>query len=88
MHTPRIHVPQKLFNESVRGAAADFLGSAYLLDIAIAQNRHAVGDFESFLLIVGDEYACDVQVVVQAAQPLPQLPADFGVQCSEWLVEQ
>ena len=88
IQTPRVHIPQKLLNKRVGGAAADFFGSAHLLDVSLAQNRDAVGDFERFLLVVRDEYACDVQVVVQAAQPLPQLSPHFGVQRSEGLVEQ
>lgn len=66
IQAPRIHVLQELLDERVGGTAAGFLGSAYLLDVAIAQNRHAIGDFERFVLIVSDEHARDVQVVVQA----------------------
>ena len=50
--------------------------------------HHAVGDFERFLLVVCDEDAGDVQLVVQAAQPAPQLLAHLGVERAEGLVEQ
>ena len=50
--------------------------------------HHAVGDFERFFLVVRDEDAGDVQLVVQAAQPAPQLLAHLGVERAEGFVEQ
>ena len=44
----------------------DFLGCADLFDAAAAHDDDAVGEFEGFFLIVGDEDAGDVDFIVQA----------------------
>jgi hypothetical protein len=39
-------------------------------------------------LVVRDKNAGDVQIVVQTAQPAPQLLAQFGVESAKRLVQQ
>ena len=43
----------------------DLIGSAHLLDAAMVHHDDAVGEFERFLLIVGNEQAGDVNLVVK-----------------------
>jgi hypothetical protein len=50
----------------------------------IVRLRH----FQRLFLVVGDEDRGDVQLVVQLAQPAPQLLAHLGVERAERLVEQ
>ena len=50
--------------------------------------HHPVGDLHGLLLVVRDEDRRHVDVVVEAAQPRPQLLADAGVERAEGLVEQ
>ena len=47
-----------------------------------------VGDSHRLLLVVGDQDGGDVDLVVQAPQPLAQLRADLRVEGAERLVEQ
>ena len=54
----------------------------------MVHDHDAIGDLEGFLLIVGDEDAGDVNLVVQPAQPLAQLLAHLRVERAERLVEQ
>ena len=55
---------------------------------ALVHDHDAVGDLERLFLVVGDEHAGDVNLVVQPAQPLAQLLAHLGVERAERLVEQ
>ena len=48
----------------------------------------AIGDLQRLFLVVGDEYAGDMHLVVQASQPAPQFLTDARVEGTEWLVEQ
>ena len=63
-------------------------GRADLLDAALVHDDDPVGDLEGLLLVVRDEDAGDVDLVVQPAQPLAQLLAHLGVERAERLVEQ
>ena len=54
----------------------------------LVHHDDAVGDLERLFLVVGDEDAGDVQLVVQPAQPAAQLLAHLGVERAERLVEQ
>ena len=50
-------------------------------------DHHPVRDLEGLLLIVGDEQAGHLNLVVEAAQPLAELHPDLGVEGAERLVE-
>ena len=54
----------------------------------MVQDDDLVGDLERLLLVVGDEQARDVDLVVEPAEPGPQLLADLRVEGAEGLVEQ
>ena len=66
----------------------DFFRRSGLLDASLVEHDHAVGDLQRLLLIVGHEHGGDMDLVVQLAQPAPQLLADLGVERAERLVEQ
>ena len=54
----------------------------------LVEHGDAVGDVERLLLVVGDEHGRHVHLVVQPAQPVPQVGAHLGVEGAERLVEQ
>ena len=54
----------------------------------VIQHGDPIGELQRLFLIVGHEHARQVDVVVQPAQPLPQLLAHLGVERAERLVEQ
>jgi hypothetical protein len=54
----------------------------------LVHDHDAVGDFQCLVLVVGDEDAGDMKLIVQPAQPDTQLFADLRVQGAERLVEQ
>ena len=66
----------------------DLVRRAVLLDAAVVHHDDAVRELERLLLIVRDEHAGHVQLVVQPAQPAPQLLPHPGVERAERLVEQ
>ena len=66
----------------------DVVRRADLLDPAVVHHHDAVGDLQRLLLIVRDEHAGDVHLVVQSPQPAPQLLPHLGVERAERLVEQ
>ena len=61
---------------------------ADLLDPAVIHHHDAVGNLQRLLLVVRDEHAGDLQIVVESPQPAPQFLAHLRVQCAEGLVEQ
>ncbi len=66
----------------------DVVGGADLLDLALAHDAEAIGQFEGFFLIMGDEDRGVAGAVVHFAQPLAQLAADLGIKRAKGLVEQ
>jgi hypothetical protein len=61
---------------------------ADLLDAALVEDGHAVGQVEGLFLVVGDEDGGHARGVMHAAQFLAQRLADRGVQRAEGLVQQ
>src|SRR5882672_4996794 len=80
--------PEEAEREWRGGMVVDLVGAAHLLDLPFVHQHHAVGHFQRLFLVVGDEDGGDVQVVVQPAQPPPQVLAHLGVERSERLVQQ
>ena len=66
----------------------DLFRRADLLDLALVHHHHAVGDFQRFFLVVGDENRGDVDFLMQRPQPLPQFLAHLRIQRAERFVEQ
>src|SRR6266481_8538443 len=83
-----IGVADEIEDEGRSGLIVDILRPSDLLDPALVHHHHAIGEFESLLLIVGDEQAGETHVVMQAAQPAAQFLANLGIQGAEGLVEQ
>ena len=79
---------QKLLDECIGRGLADIVGGANLLDGALIDDDDAVGDFESFLLVMGDEEAGQMGGVVKAAQPVAQFFAHLGIERPEGFVEE
>jgi hypothetical protein len=83
-----IHRAEEAVNERRLRCAPHFFRRADLLDLTVIHEHHTVGHFKRFFLIVGDEDARDVQLVVQAAQPAAQLLAHLRIERAERFVEQ
>jgi len=83
-----VDVAQELQHEGRGRMVVDLVGRALLFDAALVHHHHAVGHFHRLFLVVGDEDAGHVHLVVQPAQPAPQLLAYLGVQRAEGFVEQ
>ena len=84
----QIDVAEEVEDERRGRLIVDLVGRADLLDPPLVHHHDAVGHFERLFLVVGDEDAGDVQLVVQPAQPAAQLLAHLGVERAERLVEQ
>ena len=64
------------------------VGRTDLLDPPVVDHDDLVGDLEGLLLVVGHEHGGDVHLVVQATEPVAQLLADLGIECTEGFVQQ
>jgi hypothetical protein len=60
---------QELADERCRGPFDDVVGRAVLFDAAVIHHRNAVGQLERFVLVVRDEHAREMDVIVEAPQP-------------------
>ena len=56
----------------------DLVRGADLLDPALVHHQHAVGELEGLVLVVRHEHAGQMDFVVQAAQPLAKLLANWA----------
>jgi hypothetical protein len=54
----------------------------------LIHHHDGVGHFEGFFLVVGDENAGDVKVVVESAEPASKFLADPGVQSAKGFIEE
>ena len=71
---------EKFLDEGIGGKVADFVRGTDLLDFALVDKDDAIGNFEGFVLIVGDEEAGQMGGVVKPAQPVAQFFSDFGIE--------
>jgi hypothetical protein len=79
---------EELHDEAVRRSVVELARRPDLLDPPAVEHRDPVRDRHRLLLVVRDQHGRDVDLVVQAAQPLAQLGAHLGVERAERLVEQ
>jgi hypothetical protein len=84
----QVHIAQEAIDKRAGRVVPDLLRRAFLLDLALVDDHHAVGHFQRLFLVVGHEDGGHMQLVVQAAQPAAQLLAHLGVQRAEGLVQQ
>ena len=75
MALKKVHVAEKLEHEGCGRPVVDLLGRAALFDAAVVEDHDPVRDLHRLLLVVGDEDAGDMHLVMQPAQPAPQLLA-------------
>ncbi len=92
---PAVHTARQLVDAAEeaqhigrRRMVVDLFRRADLLDAAFVEDDHAVGELERLFLIVGDEYGGGAELLVNGAQPAPQILAHAGVERAERLVEQ
>ena len=82
------HRAEEAHHEPVGRPVVELQRAADLLDLPVVHDRDVVGDRHRLLLVVGDQDGGDVDLVVQAPQPLAQLRAHLRVERAERLVEQ
>jgi hypothetical protein len=83
-----VRLADERHHELVLGLLVDLPGRADLLDPALAHHRDLVGDLHRLLLVVRDDHRRRVRLVVEAAEPFPELGPHAGVQRAERLVEE
>src|SRR5208282_1012948 len=66
----------------------DFLGRADLLDPSLVHHDYTVGELERLFLVVGDEDAGYLDLVVEPPEPSAQFLPHLGIERAERLVEQ
>ncbi len=75
-------------DEPGAGVAVDFGGGAELLDAAVVEDGHAVGDGEGFFLVVGDVEGGEAGLAADAADFAAHFDAEAGVEVREGLVQE
>jgi hypothetical protein len=75
-------------DEAGARSVVDVAGAADLLDCAFVHHDDPVGDRKRLLLVVGDEYSGDAELLLQRANLLAQARPDSRVGRRERLVEQ
>src|SRR6185295_20126898 len=78
---------EETIHERARRTLIHVLRVADLLYASFVHQYHPVRNLERFLLIVSNENAGDVELIVQAAQPTPQFLSHLRVESAEGLVE-
>jgi len=84
----QLDITEELVNEGGGRMIVDVVRGADLLDPSLVHHHDAIGDFQRFVLIVGDEHAGHVQFVVQPPEPTAQVLAHACIERAERLVEQ
>src|SRR4051812_2845809 len=83
-----VDAANEIHDERTGGMLEYFAGADNLLNLALLHDQHLVRYLKGLFLVVGDEYAGDVQIVMDSAQPNTQLLPDPGVQGTEGLIEK
>jgi hypothetical protein len=84
----QVHVAEEIRHERRRWPLNDLAGCGILLDLSLVHDDDAVGELERLFLIVRHEDAGEMNFLMQAAEPAPQLLPNLGVERAERLVEQ
>src|SRR5690348_12092579 len=83
-----VHVAEEIENERRRRVIIYLRGRPLLLDPPLVHDDDAVGYFECLLLIVSDEDARDMDLVMQPPQPAAEFDPHLGVEGTKRLVEK
>jgi len=78
--TELVHTTEEAVDEGAGGLVVDLGRGADLLDPSGVHQHHPIRYLQRLLLIVGDEQAGDMQLVVQLAQPAAQLLAHLRIE--------
>ena len=70
------------------GLVVDLVRGADLLDLALAHHHDAVGKLKRLFLVMGDEDSSVPGLVVDFAEPTPEVAAHLGIERAERLVQQ
>ena len=84
----QVDVAEEVEHEGVGRMVVDLVRRPDLLDPPLVHHHDPVGHLQRLLLVVGDEDAGDVDLVVQPAQPAAQFRPHLGIQGAERLVQQ
>ena len=84
----QIDVAEELVDERRGRMVVHLVGCANLFDLAVVHDHHAVRHFQRLFLVVRDEHAGEIDLVVQTPQPAAQFLAHLGVERAEGLVQQ
>src|SRR5437763_1232452 len=84
----KIYVAEEVVNERRGGMVVNLFRRPNLFDAAIVHHHNAVCYLKRLFLIVGDEYAGDVDFVMQLPEPATKLQSHLGIERAKWLVQE
>ncbi len=83
-----VHLTHEAHHEGRRRLVVDLGGAADLLDPTLVHHHDPVRHLHRLLLVVGDDHRGDARLLLQVAQPHPQLLAHLGIESAERFIEQ
>src|SRR5258708_20951384 len=66
-----IDVAEEVVNKRGRGMVVNLFRRSNLLDASVVHNHYPIGDFHGLFLVVNDENAVDVNLVMHVSVPAP-----------------
>ena len=84
----QIDVPQELVNERIRRVVVDLFRRPDLLDLPLVHHHDPVRKLERLFLVMRDEDAGDMHLVMKLPQPPPQVAAHPRIQRAERFIQQ
>ena len=83
-----VRTPDEIEHEGCGRLCVDLVRRADLFDASAVHHDDAVGQFQRFVLVVGDEDRGVAGGVMDLAQPAPQFDTHLGIECAKRFVEQ
>jgi len=88
LHRQLIDLPQEAMHKNGGRNIVDLAGDTGLFDSPLIEHDDGIRHLNRFLLIMGHEYAREMQFVMQTSQPSPQFMAHLAVESAKRFVQQ
>src|SRR4026209_1231759 len=84
----QVDVAEKDINESIRRPVVNIFRCTNLFNSPLIHDRHEIGYFHGFFLVMCYEHTGNVNFVVEPAEPHAQFLTDPGIEGTERLVQK
>ena len=84
----QVDAAEKVIDEWTGRMVIDIFRRSDLLNPPGVHDDHPIRDLKGFILIMGDEHARHMEVIVQSPEPTAKFLSNFGIKGAEGLIEQ